>query len=236
MPSTTINSQNVTLTPIEQAANGELSEQIHLQCAFCEKTVGLYPSQRKLCEKLSGGNFYCGFCLRHGYNGKASRNILPLSFRAIAGYYYFEKYLYANHRHLWISEIQDYLYWHQVTGLQNPVFSYDPDSMLWFVDFNRVGRGRKKIRIVDVMKTIVNILVCFNLPEHIPAIKMPKLYQKYSEAIDKFYTQRYRPEDRRLLVPTLAGCGVWETNKKYGLENTRQFSSIKLLVNDHPAV
>jgi hypothetical protein len=228
---TTINTQDVKLEPIASNQSGELSDHIHYECSFCEKTVGLYPPQRRLCERLSGSNFYCVFCLRHGFNGKSNRNVLPVSFRAIAGYYYYEKYLYANHRQVWVAEIEDYLDAHEAAGLQNPVFSYDPESMLWFVDFNKVGRGRKKIRLSDVMKTITNILLCFNLPQHIPNIKMSKLFVKYSEAIDKFYTQRYRPEDRRLLIPTLAGCGVWESSKKYGMENTRLFSSPKLLMS-----
>jgi hypothetical protein len=232
MPTTTtINAQDVKLEQRQEDLKGELSDRIHQQCCFCEKTLGLYPPQRRLCERLSGDSFYCVFCLRHGFNTKANRHVLVMSFRAIAGYYYYEKYQYANHRQLWVSEIEDYLDAHEAVGLQNPVFSYDPESMLWFVDFNKVGRGRRKIRIHDVLKTVVNILACFNLPEHVTTLKMPKLYQKYSEAIEKFYTQRYRPDDRRLLIPTLQNCGVWES-KKYGMENTRCFCSPKLLLTE----
>lgn len=219
---TTITRQNVKIIPAVQNLSGELSDRIHYQCAFCEKTVGLYPAQRKLCERLSGHEFFCVSCIRLGFNKESNKNVLPLSFKAIAGYYYFEKYAYTNHRQMWLTEIQEFLDSHEQVGLLNPLFSYDRESLVWFVDFNKVGKGRHKVRVSEVYKTIINMLACFNLADHIPNIKMAKLYEKYATAIEKFYTQRYRPADKKLLIPTLAGCGPFE-NKKFPLDNTRMF-------------
>ncbi len=213
--------QNVEITQISTPANGELSDLIHCECKFCRKIIGLYPNFRKICERLSGNDFYCSFCLRHNFNGKLNKNILILSFRGIIGYYYYDKYLHCQNRQI-ISEIEGYVESHVKTGLQNPLFSYDPETMLWFVDFNRVGRSSKKIKICEVMKTIANILVCFNLPINIPGIKTQKLYQKYKTAIVKFYSNRFRPANRLHLIPTLNGCGILET-KKYNVDETRDF-------------
>lgn len=225
---TTINSQKITLVKINKTEDGELSERIHYDCAFCERTSSLYRYTRRMYEKLSGDNFYCNFCLRHRFNTKNNKNILILSFRSIVGYYYYEKYIPQNNRELWMSQINDYVESHIETGLLNPLFVYDPESMYWFVDFSRVGKGRKKLRIAEIHKTISNILLCFNLKKHVPDLKIGKFYEKYSEAINKFYTHRYRPDDKRILIPTFAQCGVYDTNKKYSLENTRTFGPSEL--------
>ena len=220
---TTIVRQKVKIVPKEDTPPGELSDIVHYECAFCMKTIGLHAAQRKLCEKLSGSEFYCPFCLRHGFNSKANKHVLVMSFRAIAGYYYYEKYVYTNNRNLWISEIRDYMDRHEATGLQNPVFVYDPSTFQWFVDFSKIGRGKRKVRVAEVYKTTINILSCFNLTEHIPIVKMAKFYEKYREAIEKFYTQRYRPEGKRLLIPTLQGCGIYDS-KKFSIDNTKVLS------------
>jgi hypothetical protein len=217
---TTIAKQSVRIVPIDENLDGELASVIHYECGFCEKTVGLYPAARKLCERLSGSEFYCTFCLRHGFNTRSNRHVLPLSFRAIAGYYYYDKYLYATNRQMWISEIRDMMEMHEKAGLRNPVFSYDPETYQWFIDFSKIGNSKHKLRIVEVYKTVLSVLTCFNLDDHIPGVKMAKLFEKYAVAIDKFYTQRYRPEGRRILIPTLASCGPTES-KKYSLDNTR---------------
>ena len=214
--------QNVEINQISPITSGELSDYIHCECKFCQKTVGLYPSFRKICERLSGGDFYCSFCLRSGFNGRLNRNILTLSFRGIIGYYYYEKYINCNSHKKCAMEIEAYIDSHVRTGLQNPIFSYDPETMLWFIDFNKVGRSSKKIKLNEVMRTIANILVCFNLSANVPSLKTQKLYQKYKLAISKFYSNRFRPSSKPHLIPTFSGCGIIET-KKYNMDETRDF-------------
>lgn len=122
---------------------------------------------------------------------------------------------------MWLSEISDYIKAHEQAGLQNPVFHYDPETYLWFVDFSKVGNGRKKIEIEDVLKTVMNILTCFNLYEYANG-GMHSFYNKYRDAIVKFHEQRYRPEDRPFLIPTLQ---MRDLPKGITVEDTRAFTS-----------
>lgn len=224
---TIIDTQTVTISPMKTDANGELSDKIWYECAFCGKRTGLYPSERRLCERLSGERFFCPFCLRHGFHTRTSKNILVISFRSIIAYYYYDKYIYAANRHLWIKEVTDCIEAHWEAGMKNPVFTYDPESFLWFVDFGKVGKGKKKIRITEVLKTILNMLVCFNMPQHIPNLKKGNLYQKFAEAILKFYKNRYRPPGKAMLIPTLKDCGVYES-KRFSFETSRDFLPDKI--------
>jgi hypothetical protein len=178
------------------------------KCNFCEKETVAQPEVQRLAEKLCAQKkFYCNFCLRHSLHTKDNRHTLMLSFRAIFGYFYYEFYHHPKSPQMYLSEIQDYIDLHRDIGLNNPVFSFDPESYVWFVDFRRVGTGKKKISIEDVQKTVIDILASFNLAQTVTGCDLNKLYQKYREAIDDFYTKRYRPEGKRLLIPTLKGCG-----------------------------
>jgi len=219
----------VKLLPKKPIKN-DLSEKVYYACTFCEKTIGLYNESRSICEKLSGANvFYCPFCLRHGHNTKANKNVMALTFRSIAGYYHNVFHL-GQKKTMFLAEIEDYIKAHAEVGLLNPLFSYDPDSMNWFIDFSKVGRGRKKVKIHSVLKTISNILACFNLSKHLPGIRMHKLYKKYEEAIVKFHTQRYRPAGKKLLIPTLGGCITHQVHdKNFDMEDTKVFSSCDFL-------
>lgn len=241
--------KEVKLMPVTEKLDGELSEKIFYTCSFCNKTIGLYPAQRILCEKLSGSYFHCNFCLRNNYHTKISRHILTLSFRSIVGYYYYRfhvpqktttsstttnyygqgHHVYNSHHttsgKMWVSDIEDFIKNHIIVGMQNPAFDYDPETMLWFVNFLKVGRGRRKLRVDDIKKTIVDVLLCFNLPHNLPGVQMHKFYSKYSEAVDEFYKQRTRPKGRKQLIPTLLHCGVdigYQAN--YDFETTRNFT------------
>ena len=217
----------VKLVPVKKNPDDkELADKIYYECMFCGKKVGLYPYQRGLCEKLSGPDFYCSFCLRNNFHTKNKHNILILSFRAVIGYYYTT--FYVNARKMYYSEIEDYINCHVKVGLENPVFSYDPETMLWFVDFSKIGKGNKKITINDVLKTIVNILACFNLNDNLGNNKSSVFFEKYKESIEKFYASRWRPEGKKALIPTLQGCeGV--LTKPSGFEENRRFMLNKMI-------
>lgn len=214
------------------------------KCSFCEKETTEQPETQKLIEKLCSHNkFYCKFCLRNNYNYRNSHNVLIMSFRSILGYFYYE--LYSGSKSsptMWLSEIKDHIELHQEIGLMNPVFNYDPDSYLWFVDFRKVGTGKKQIPISDVKCTIISILASFNLHTTISGISLNKLYAKYDEAITDFYTKRYRPEGKRLCLPTLKMCGniqwlgssvnfVTSPTARMPIEETRNFTP-QLISND----
>lgn len=225
------NQQKVTLKKLSNFNNGKLAETVYHECNFCHKTVGLHALNREICDKLSGNFFFCPFCLRHGLNTKNNKDFLVLSFRAIIGYFYYSLYLHKlriGGSVMRFAEIQDYIDSHVEVGLQNPLFSYDPETMLWFVDFSKVGRGNKKVPIKDIQKTVLNIIACFNLKIHFPHTDIHPMVEKYQEAIDKFYSHRYRPEGVRFLIPTLQGIGG--DTKNFKMETSRSFCLKKMVL------
>ncbi len=199
---------SVKLIPIAPAAFGDLTDQVYRRCYFCEKDCLSHLANKVITEKLSGPDkFYCPSCLRRGFYTKNSRNILVLSFRSIVGYFYYANYVTMTAgKRMYLSDIEDYIDSHIQAGLLNPLFDYDPDAFLWFVDFSRVGNSKRKVKIDEVFKTIVSILACFNLTQILPGVSTSVLFGKYKTAIMNFYQTRRRPSKRRLLVPTLSGC------------------------------
>lgn len=190
----------IILNPLPKTPSGELCEKIYCKCNFCEKTCEVFPDQFSPINKLSGeGNFYCAFCLRHNFHTKNSKNILILSFRGIIAQFYYQNYI--TQQMMYISQIEDFIESHQKAGLVNPCFSYDPETMLWFIDFSKIGNTKKKIPIEEIYKTVLSILVSFNLFEF--SANMSGMYKKYKDAIELFYTKRQRPENKKMLIPTL---------------------------------
>lgn len=209
----------IKLVSVADAPNGELSDHIYRTCHFCSKQSELFPLNHRLNQRLTNSDeYYCQFCLRHNHHTRNSRHVLIMSFRSILGYYFYNHY--KCFKKMWLSEIKDYEVVHAETGLQNPVFSYDPETMLWFVNFDKVGTSRKKIKVEEVLKTVMNILVCFNLPQEVPEMWPLRFFSKYKEAIMSFHTRRYRPEGRKMLIPTFVNCGVSDPK----LDDTRHFT------------
>jgi hypothetical protein len=177
------------------------------RCNFCGKEIDLSRTAN-FCPMIAGDRFYCTFCLRNRYHHRDQRHVLMLTFRAVLGYYYYALYAQAKQTLMYVSEIGEFAETHAAVGLQNPVFNYDPESYIWFVDFTRVGLGRGKVPVEQVLMTISQILMSFNLFEVVKDIRPYKLYKKYEEAVMLFYHQRHRPEGSRLLNPTLIKTGA----------------------------
>jgi len=231
MQKTRIHVQEVSIKPKKIDLSHGLSDKIYYECAFCNKTQGSNFESRKICEKMSGNiAYYCTFCLRNGFNAKSNKDILTITFRSIIGYLYYDLYKFANpNNRLYLSQIQDMIEMHAKIGLTNPLFKYDYETFLWFIDFGKVGKGRRKIKINEINKTISDILTCFNLHETVKGLNLDKFQTKFDEAILKFYQQRFRPDGKKLLEPTFVNCGVWDVTKKFKFEDTRSFESKNLL-------
>jgi hypothetical protein len=210
-------SGKISFVPTNDALPGELSSKIVEKCIFCQKSIEINACNALVIKKLSGPErTFCPFCLRHGFYTKRNKHILILSFRSlIASLYY---HTYASHtRKLWLSQIQEYIEAHEYIGLKNPVFFYDPETYLWFIDFSRVGTGKKEVPIIEVHRTILNILTCFNLANFLGPDSPNEIFVKYRDAIDLFYEKRFRPKRRRMLIPT------FPTHLKIAAEKFRNF-------------
>jgi hypothetical protein len=117
---------------------------------------------------------------------------------------------------LWVNQIQQYVDKHERVGLKNPVFSYDPDTYLWFVDFTRVGKDSRKAPCDEVLNTAKTMLYCFGLDKVYGKSAFSGTWEKFEKAIQLFYTHRQRPKGRRLLIPTLRGSiGYLEKDPDY---------------------
>ena len=204
---------NVTIEEIN--THGEIegeSEIPYRRCNFCSKETTLRPAAAALASHLSGvNNFYCTFCLRHKFNTKNNRNTLILSFRGLIGYYYYAFYALPKVPIIYLNQMRDFIDLHVEIGKQNPLFFYDEESYLWFVDFSRIGKIKGQLPIEEVLKTIAEIIMSFGLFDYIKDIKPHLFYQKFEEAVQVFYHQRKRPENARILSPTLIKTGAAET-------------------------
>jgi hypothetical protein len=216
-----------------KSGNLETDAQVFKRCNFCEKET-LVTSEtfvEKLCQP---GNFYCRFCLRHEYNNRDSRNILMLTMRSVFGYYFWQFYYCPTRPTIWISEIKDYINLHAEIGLKNPLFNYDPETYLWFINFRRIGDSKKKLPLKEVNRTIVEMLASFNLHFRVKGLLMCEFYSKYATAISEFYHKRHRPEGKKLLAPTFKGCGSpeWGTLNAVNQTITPVHAGNKIAIED----
>lgn len=222
MKNTNILVSQINLTKIPDSLSGELSEVFIRYCGFCGKKCDSVSENNKLREKMSGDDgFFCSFCLRNNFQNKGNKDVLPLSFRAIFAYFYYNNYLSSLPQKMWLSEIKNYIECHKSTGLCNPLFNYDDDTMLWFIDFNRIGETGKRQPLNEIYKTVLNILACFNFYENIPNLDVNAYFQKFKSSIDEFHSRRYRPENRRMLIPTFNKCGI--NDQRISSERLRNF-------------
>jgi len=150
---------------------------------------------------------------------------LILSYRAIIGHLYHKNYLKTPNGgvKMWVNQIRDQIDKHERVGLRSPVFSYDPETYLWFVDFTRIGKDNHKAPCEEVMDTAMTMLRCFDLDNIYGQWAFNNVWSRYEKAIKIFYQQRKRPKSKRMLIPTLRGTGA--TN---GDIDTRDFIPVML--------
>lgn len=237
MPETPIELEIELVKPKELSTNLKT----YRKCNFCEQEI-LVQSNQALEYMNPPGGFYCAFCLRNHLHTRRSRDIMMLSFRAIFGFFYYELFLLPKQPYMYISEIYEHINFHVEIGNRNPVFTYNELTCCWALDFNRIGHSKKKVPVKVVLRTICEILAGLNLTYNVRDIKLTPLYEKYEEAVTKFYQKRYRPDKMRLCIPTLKGCGniAWSTTAtnpitggKFTPEDTKRFNTA-LLAEAYP--
>lgn len=223
-----MNLNEVTITKIKTVNSKELSDNVHRICIFCDKSVRLNTSNANTCQSLSGADFHCPFCLRHNHHHRSARHILPFSYRAIIGYYYYKLYL-SSPRKLYYSNIEELIGDHKYIGLQNPVFYYDDDNFMWYLNFNLIGNHKNKAPYSEVRRVLNAMLNCFKLDTIVSKFAQDHVQKKFEKAIDLFYQQRKRPKNKRILIPTLDGTSSGEKNTFY--EETRNFTYHDFVLN-----
>lgn len=204
----------------------EEMEKVYCKCNFCQTEV--FICRTSLEFSLSGYNkFFCNFCIRNNFHHNNNKHILVMTYRALIAYYYYGWYKETKQSILYLSEIKDMIDTHEIIGLQNPFFVYNPNNFLWFIDFNRIGGNRNKLNIDGMIKTTMDILKAFNLNQ-IENFQMDKLQKKYKEAIDQFYMYRRRPNSQWILCPTLIKTGasesVYSSRGEYSSTYGRKFT------------
>ena len=187
---------------LSKKVDDELSDTICYECQFCNKIIFLDENAHRMSDRLSGDSFFCSFCIRHGFSTKSNRDV-----------------------HMYISQIRDLIEVQAITGLDNPVFSYDPDTFMWFVDFTKVGRGKKKLSLEDVTTTIDSILDSLEVDIHITESDILK--DRFVESTKKFYSNRYRPINQKQLIPTLKDIAKLTKDE---MAYTRNFTPDDLLL------
>lgn len=213
--------QEVNVEKIEPQNNQELADNFYRNCDFCDKIVRVNPCNFDSCQKLSGNNFFCPSCLRHNHHHRSSRNILPISYRAIIGYYYYSFYS-SKPSKMYFSQIEIFIDKHQNFGLQNPVFTYDPFLFMWYINFNLVGVDSRKAPYAEVKETIMGMLDAFELKKHMGDHARTGMLNRFQKAVDLFYEKRKRPKDRKMLIPTLVNLVPQDKNEFF--ETTRDFT------------
>ena len=208
------------------------------QCNFCGKVCMFHGDLKKCCERVVGPNhLYCHFCIRNDLYQRYAKNTLILTFRGVIGYYYYCFHA-CKQPAMWITDLHDYIELHIRLGVQNPIFRYDPESFLWFIDFSKVGTGRRKMPVEYILQTVVEILAGFNLYENVRECSPFKMYDKYREAIMDFYHHRKRPPEQKILAPTLVGTGIphestFNVDKAIPVHLLRNFSPAMMTENQY---
>ena len=219
---------DVELKPVETDTGSDFSDNFYRNCAFCEKLVKITPANFHSCSNI-GGNEYCPFCLRNNFHHRDNHNVLIFSFRGIIGYYYYRLYKSKPHK-IWVSQIESMIEKHIEIGMDNPTLSYDPSTLLWFADFNKIGSDKHKAPIEEIESTIEAIFDVFTIQDVISVYAMNNIWKRFEEAVKLFYKQRKRPKGKKMLIPTFAQImtSVHDTEEFHEL--TRNFIKSYLIV------
>lgn len=220
--------QNVDIDKLKTEKS--VASYTYRSCAFCTKTVFLNLLNSQSIIHLSKSSSYCSFCLRNNFHHRSSSNVLMMSFRGIIGFYY-HKFYNVTPPTIWLNQIQEFIDRHISIGLANPVFTYDPYTFLWFIDFNRIGKGSQKAPFAEVAITVKSMFNAFKLTKYRSATASKEMWDKFNKALKLFYNQRKRPKDRKMLIPTLSyppDNSLTETARNFDLSDLVLKDSINI--------
>ena len=200
-----MNLNEVEIVKIENQLGKQLADNFYSTCCFCKKTVNINSDNFYSCSNLSKEKFFCPFCLRNNFN-YLEKDICVFSFKGILAYYYYVFYKKKSTFNLYYSQIKNYIEIHQEVGLNNPVFYYDPQTFLWFINFDKIGKKTHKAPIEEVKKTANNIFDCLEVDRFFNSFATNKLRQEFENCLISFNKQR----NDKITIPLLEGSEAIE--------------------------
>lgn len=186
----------VQFFPINQAMADELTDAFYKTCSRCGKDVLITPETVKHIPKsLIDGIFYCRFCLTHGFDTK---HPLIFSFKSLICHLHdiYEAGQSTNVKYH--CQLFDFIDAHRDAGIKSFCLSYDDESFNWFMDGSLVGEGNGKIQTNEVLKTVVEIISCFN-----PSKNFMDCRDVYKEIKDSIEAAATGSVENNVIVPLL---------------------------------
>jgi hypothetical protein len=130
---------------------------------------------------------------------------------------------------MWVSQIESQIEKHALIGLNNPALAFDPQTLLWFANFNKIGVDTYKAPFDEVLLIIQKMFDVFEVKDRISQYASDQLWERFDKATKLFYQQRKRPKDRKMLIPTMAKILTPADSDEF-YEQTRTFDQTHLLV------
>lgn len=152
---------NVEFFTINSKLPDQLADEFYKYCSFCSKQVLINNEKiQKIPKSLIEEDYFCDFCFR---KKNIQSKIVIFSFKSII-YYLHEIYKSdSSEKTLYKSQFNDYIESHKKTGLKNLALDYDEESFNWFLNLDLIGDSENQIPLSEILKSIIEILVCFNL-------------------------------------------------------------------------
>lgn len=146
---------------INSKSPDQLADEFYKYCSFCSKQVLINNEKtQKIPKSLTDGDYFCDFCFRKKY---CQNKIVIFSFRSIICYLHEIYKSNSSEKIIYKSQLNDYIDSHKKTGLKNLALDYDDESFNWFLNLDVVGDNENQIPLLEIFKTVIEILSCFNL-------------------------------------------------------------------------
>lgn len=151
----------VEFFPVKSELKEEISDSYLKVCRFCEKEVEINTNNiHKQSIKLNPTEFYCDFCYRNNFHINKPK-VFVFSLKAIIFHYYENFYIKSSNKSIWLSQLDEMIFLHKESGLNNLAFIYDEQNFNWFIDLQKFSDEISSKNFI--FKTIIEMLICFNL-------------------------------------------------------------------------
>ena len=186
----------VQFFPINQVMSDELTDSFYKTCSRCAKDVLVTQhTARQMPKSLVDGRFHCRFCVTHGFD---KRQPFMFSLRSLICHLY-ESHEAGQSTHVrYACQVADFIKEHREAGAKSFCLSYDDESFNWFMDCSLVGDGDGRIQTREVLKTVVEIISCFNPSRN--SMDCRDVYREIKDGIEAAVAGKV---EQRVIVPML---------------------------------